>query len=114
MEVVLRDEQLPPVPKEKFCGEGEPANVVERRQADERHVGGLRAAVVDFPPATRTRWHVHSGEQILFVISGRGWCQLWDGEPQEIGEGDAVRVDPGEKHWHGAQAVHASGTLRSR
>jgi hypothetical protein len=40
--------------------------------------------------------------QVLLVKEGRGLVQKW-GEPvQEIGEGDAITIEPHEKHWHGA------------
>ena len=58
---------------------------------------------VTFTPSARTAWHVHKGgPQILLVIEGR--CRLQKhGEPiREIGTGGGVRIEPGERHWHGA------------
>ena len=60
--------------------------------------------LVDFEPGSRTNWHVHTAPQLLLVVEGRGLLQKW-GEPvREISAGDAVTVEPNEKHWHGAAA----------
>jgi quercetin dioxygenase-like cupin family protein len=60
--------------------------------------------LVDFEPGGRTNWHTHSASQLLLVTEGRGLLQKW-GEPvREIGAGDAVAIEPNEKHWHGAAA----------
>jgi len=42
--------------------------------------------------------------QTLIVTDGVGWVQAWGGEVQELHPGDVVWTEPGEKHWHGAQA----------
>ena len=57
---------------------------------------------VEFDAAARTHWHTHSGAQWLFVIDGRVRVQKWGEAAQEIDAGDAVMIEPGEKHWHGA------------
>lgn len=59
---------------------------------------------VDFEPGGRTNWHAHSGIQLLLVTEGRGRVQKWGDPPQDLGAGDAVCIEPGEKHWHGALA----------
>jgi quercetin dioxygenase-like cupin family protein len=60
--------------------------------------------LVDFEPGARTNWHRHSAPQLLLVKEGRGLVQKW-GEPvREIGAGEAVCIEPNEKHWHGAAA----------
>jgi quercetin dioxygenase-like cupin family protein len=65
--------------------------------------------LVEFEPGGRTNWHRHSAPQLLLVKEGRGLVQKW-GEPvQTIAAGDAIAIEPGEKHWHGA----ASGTRMS-
>lgn len=57
---------------------------------------------VEFQPTARTAWHRHTGPQLLLVIEGR--CRLQrDGElVQEVTSGGAARIEPGERHWHGA------------
>ena len=58
--------------------------------------------LVDFAPGGRTNWHRHSAPQLLLVKEGRGLVQTW-GEPvRAIASGDAIVIEPGEKHWHGA------------
>lgn len=59
---------------------------------------------VRFEPGARTFWHVHSGPQIIVVTSGRCRFQLEGGPIEEIGAGESVRFEPGERHWHGAAA----------
>jgi len=58
--------------------------------------------LVEFEPGGRTNWHRHSAPQLLLVKEGRGLVQKW-GEPvRAIAAGDAVCIEPQEKHWHGA------------
>jgi quercetin dioxygenase-like cupin family protein len=63
---------------------------------------------VRFEPGGRTNWHVHSGPQWLLVTEGTIRVQCWGQSASEVTAGDAVMIDPGEKHWHGATA-HARG-----
>lgn len=87
------------------------------RPADAEHFTGLVAVAridglaehppmttfrVTFQPSARTAWHAHTGVQILLIINGR--CRVQKaGEPvQEVAAGGAVRIEPGERHWHGA------------
>jgi quercetin dioxygenase-like cupin family protein len=57
---------------------------------------------VTFQPSARTDWHAHSGAQLLLVIEGRCRVQQ-EGEPiQEVTAGGAIRIEAGERHWHGA------------
>lgn len=73
----------------------------------EAAVAALR---VGFAPGARTNWHTHPGGQTLFVLSGVGMVQVRGGSARLIREGDAVWIEPGEVHWHGAipdrQMVH--------
>ena len=66
--------------------------------------GGARVggATVTFEPGARTAWHTHPLGQILIVTAGLGWVQREGGPIEEIGPGDIVWFEPGEKHWHGA------------
>ena len=60
-----------------------------------------------FEPGARTVWHTHPLGQILFVLSGVGRVQGDGGAVQEIHPGDVVRIEPGERHWHGASPTIA-------
>jgi len=57
---------------------------------------------VTFGPSARTAWHAHSGVQLLLVIEGRCRVQKAGEQVQEVGAGGAIRIEPGERHWHGA------------
>ena len=59
---------------------------------------------VEFSPGARTHWHTHDGPQWLFVIEGRIRVQKEGEAATEVAAGDAVVIQPGEKHWHGATA----------
>ena len=64
----------------------------------------IKAFRVEFEPAARTHWHIHSGPQLLVVLSG--CCRLQcAGEPvRQIEAGDVACIAAGERHWHGAAA----------
>ena len=66
-----------------------------------------RGASVTFEPGARTAWHSHPLGQTLIVTAGRGRVQRWGGPIEEIGPGDVIWFEPGEKHWHGATATTA-------
>ena len=58
--------------------------------------------LVEFEPGGRTNWHRHTAPQLLLVKEGTGLVQKW-GEPvRAINAGDAVCIEPNEKHWHSA------------
>jgi quercetin dioxygenase-like cupin family protein len=67
-----------------------------------RHAGRDNLHHVIFEPGARTHWHSHPGGQTIIVLGGRGRIQSQGGELQRISVGDAVYVQPGERHWHGA------------
>ncbi len=54
------------------------------------------------PPGTAIRLR-----QTLIVTAGRGRVQRWGGPIEDIGPGDVVWFEPGEKHWHGAAPTTA-------
>ncbi len=67
--------------------------------ADDPAVNAYRVA---FEPRARTAWHLHSGLQLLVVLSGRCRVQR-EGEPVRVAAaGDVVSIAAGERHWHGA------------
>ena len=58
-------------------------------------------AIVNFPASTRTKFHIHSGDQILIITDGVGKvCN--DEEEHDVKRGDMVLIKAGENHWHGA------------
>jgi 4-carboxymuconolactone decarboxylase len=83
-----------PADPKNFVGN---ARVKRLRMADDTTV-----FLVEFEPGGRTNWHAHSAPQLLLVKEGRGLVQKW-GEPVvEMSAGDAITIEPNEKHWHGA------------
>ena len=79
--------------------------VVRSTLASERAGTPVNVYRVEFHAGARTHWHTHDGPQWLFVLDGRIRIQRL-GEPvQEVEAGDAVVIQPGEKHWHGATAA---------
>jgi quercetin dioxygenase-like cupin family protein len=114
-----------------------PASVVTAAAADPAHftgpvwqarvVGGrpdgLRGLQFTYGPGGRSNWHVHTGEQALIVVAGRGLIH-WEGldAPRDLAPGDWVLVEPGVPHWHGAApddalvhlAVTATGGVQWR
>jgi quercetin dioxygenase-like cupin family protein len=79
----------------------------------------LRGNRFTYAPGARSAWHVHTDEQALVVLSGRGLI-AWEGldAVQALGTGDWVHVSPGVPHWHGAapdsDLVHLAVTAGGR
>ncbi|MFI1994128.1 cupin domain-containing protein [Actinoplanes sp. NPDC020271] len=88
----------PAGPSRTFDGDVWQAEILDRQRP-----GGLRGHRFSYAPGSRSHWHVHTGEQALIVVTGRGLIQ-WEGldEPRELRAGDWVHVEPGVPHWHGA------------
>jgi 4-carboxymuconolactone decarboxylase len=63
---------------------------------------------VHFDGGARTRWHSHSGEQVLLCLSGTCVVQLRGERPRILVEREAVRIRAGVVHWHGALKEPAS------
>jgi quercetin dioxygenase-like cupin family protein len=61
----------------------------------------FKSAIVNFAPAARTKFHAHTGDQILIVTHGKGIVAT-DKEKTTVGVGDIVFFPAGEKHKHGA------------
>jgi quercetin dioxygenase-like cupin family protein len=92
-----RDHPPLPVDAEHFTGAATVAQI--NRLSETPLVNMFR---VTFQPSARTVWHTHTGTQLLLVVEGR--CRFQKaGEPiQEVAAGGAVRIEAGERHWHGA------------
>jgi 4-carboxymuconolactone decarboxylase len=60
------------------------------------------SSLVTFEAGARTAWHTHPLGQVLIVTTGTGRVQRWGDPVDEIRQGDAVWIPPGQKHWHGA------------
>jgi quercetin dioxygenase-like cupin family protein len=91
------DHPLRPADAEHFAGNVTVANI--NRLSEQPPTNMYR---VRFEPSARTAWHSHTGVQLLLVVEG--CCRVQKaGEPiQEVAAGGAIRIEPGERHWHGA------------
>ena len=68
-----------------------------------KSIGALDLAVdiVSFPPGVRNKPHSHSTDQVLYILSGKGFV---------ANDKEEVHAEPGmlffiprlERHWHGA------------
>lgn len=54
-----------------------------------------------FGPGSRTKWHSHSGGQIILVEEGVALAQVKGGPVIELHAGETTYVGPGVMHWHG-------------
>jgi quercetin dioxygenase-like cupin family protein len=80
---------------------------VVRIDAPFKGSGGLNGVTVTFEPGARTAWHTHPRGQTLLVLSGSGLVQRQGSPIEAVVAGDIVWFEPGEKHWHGANAICA-------
>lgn len=62
--------------------------------------GDVNIGVVSFDANSRTTWHTHTGDQILYILEGRGVVANEESE-NVVTPGMAVHVTKGERHWHG-------------
>jgi quercetin dioxygenase-like cupin family protein len=92
------DVRFEPADTKNFVGS---ARVKRLPMVDER-AQSVVVYLVEFEPGGRTNWHRHSAPQLLLVQEGRGCVQKWGEALQHIGPGDAICIEPNEKHWHGA------------
>jgi quercetin dioxygenase-like cupin family protein len=98
MKLFHAPDHLPqPVDPRTFTGE---ATIVRLDGVNENP--NINVYRVTFKPGARTAWHAHTGPQLLLVIEGS--CRLQkEGELiQELMAGGSARIEPGERHWHGA------------
>lgn len=65
---------------------------------------GMAVHRFTYPPGHHSHWHVHLGEQGLYVLAGQGWVKFEGEEKTAVGPGDLIYVAPGVRHWHGATA----------
>ena len=71
----------------------------------EQTPGGIKLSLVEFKDGAVTNWHTHPGEQILYILNGKG--RVGDEtEAWEVGPGDVIHIAAGENHWHGAAEGH--------
>lgn len=64
--------------------------------------GRLLIGRVTFEKGARTFWHVHSGEQVLYFLQGRGRVQVRGRQASDAVAGNVAHIPAGTEHWHGA------------
>jgi quercetin dioxygenase-like cupin family protein len=62
----------------------------------------IRMLRYSFEPGARTNWHSHAAGQVIVIESGRARVQERGGPVRELGPRQALVVEPGVAHWHGA------------
>jgi quercetin dioxygenase-like cupin family protein len=97
---IVRNSDGQPKQGSTFSGKATLAPMVRAQKE-----GGMGLTMVNFEDGAVTNWHTHPGEQILYVMSGKG--RVGDEEAQwDVEPGDVIHFGPGERHWHGAAAGH--------
>ena len=61
-----------------------------------------------FDPGARTKWHAHSGGQIMLVEEGVTHHQNKGGPVMELHANESYYVQPGVVHWHGATPTEST------
>ncbi len=60
----------------------------------------LRASYVKLMNGAHTKWHYHTGKQMLLATQGKGFVEFQGLPSLEIGEGDRVFIPAGLWHRH--------------
>jgi quercetin dioxygenase-like cupin family protein len=102
---IVHGGDVPPDRGDTFTGE-----VALSRLLAAQEPGGLAVSLVRFEDGARTNWHVHPGEQVLYILEGQGRVGT-ETEHFLVSPGDVVHAAPGERHWHGAAPGHAMSHL---
>jgi quercetin dioxygenase-like cupin family protein len=92
-----------PAPTEWFSGNVEIEAVLTSEGTSQNRV--------HFHDGAHTNWHLHTGDQVLHFLSGRGMAQELDGPVLECDPGDIVHVPSGTRHVHGALPGHDASHL---
>ena len=100
---ITRNASTPSMPGQNptnFCGIVRIDNMAQPNPP-----GRASTAVVTFAPGARTVWHTHPAGQTIIITAGKGWVQREGELREDVGPGDTVYFDAGERHWHGATAT---------
>lgn len=104
--------ELRPADPATFTGEVHMVRMATASAAAPTHIYYVR-----FSAGARTHWHSHTGTQMLLVQEGRCLLQRGDAPVETYEAGSAIRIPPGQRHWHGADAsgvmVHVAINLDS-
>lgn len=53
-----------------------------------------------FKANSTLNWHKHTDQQVLIIVSGKGYYQEKGKQPIVIKEGDVLRCSANTEHWH--------------
>jgi len=53
-----------------------------------------------FKANSTLNWHKHTDQQVLILVSGKGYYQEKGKQPIVIKEGDVIRCSANTEHWH--------------
>lgn len=96
--LVVRGNEIKAERGTTFTGETWQTRLVPPQPPD-----GNGVTLVRFEDGSRTNWHVHPGDQILYILEGEGRVGT-ETEEQQVGPGDIVVLPARQRHWHGAAA----------
>ncbi len=82
---------------ENMCGHGFIEELVQAPSSP-----SMRATFVKFLSGAYTKWHYHTGEQILIATEGQGFVEFQDRPKVELREGDRIYTPASVWHRHGA------------
>ena len=77
------------------------ADVTSQSLVSDRDSKDLRVSIVNFGKGVRNKYHMHDGDQVLIIITGKGLVAT-ENEKKVVTVGEVVLFPAGEKHWHGA------------
>jgi len=86
-----------PAPEQWFVGNVEMEGILD----DSEHA--MRHGRVHFHDGARTKWHLHTGSQVLYFVAGQGMVEDASGTRIDTEAGDIVHVQGGTRHIHGAR-----------
>lgn len=66
-------------------------------KGSEAESDGFMFKITEYMPSLAHEWHDHPQDEVIFVLSGRGYTELSDGR-KEIGPGDLVFVPANVSH----------------
>ncbi len=96
MKVVKVGSELRPETAPIFDGQ-----VFTQPLVTEQDAAVTRLTLVRFSRGARTKWHIHTFDQVLLVTEGRG-VVADEKEEHHLEVGDLIIVPAGTVHWHGA------------
>lgn len=97
MQIIRHDPAAPPVNTAPVVsGIVRLREVVGAEQSEQ-----LRVFFVRFEAGGRNLLHIHSFDQVLYIVEGEGILAT-EREEHRVHPGDVIVVPAGEPHWHGA------------